>query len=56
MQERVPLCVAYTGEAVNDGTMNANELASALLALSNLVSEANQASVPFVSFLWRIIL
>lgn len=42
MQEQTTICVAYTGEAVNDGTMNANELALALLALSNLISEANQ--------------
>lgn len=42
MREQETICVAYTGEAVNDGTMNANELAAALLALSNLVSEANQ--------------
>lgn len=42
MQERTTICVAYTGEAVNDGTMEINELAPALLALSNLISEANQ--------------
>ena len=41
MQEQVKGCVAFTGNAVN-GSMNVNELASALLALSNLVSEANQ--------------
>lgn len=41
MQERTTLCVAYVGEAVN-GTMDVNELAPSLLALSNLVSEANQ--------------
>ena len=40
--EQATICVAYTGEAVNDGTMDANELAGALLALSSLVSEANQ--------------
>ena len=42
MKEQATICVAYTGEAVNDGTMDINELAPALLALSNLVSEANQ--------------
>lgn len=42
MREQEMICVAYTGESVNDGTMDANELAAALLALSNLVSEANQ--------------
>lgn len=42
MQEQETICVAYTGEAVNDGTMDINELAPALLALSNLISEANQ--------------
>ena len=42
MREQETICVAYTGESVNDGTMDANELAAALLALSNLVSEANQ--------------
>ena len=42
MREQETICVAYTGESVNDGTMDANELAAALLALSNLVSEANR--------------
>lgn len=42
MKEQATICVAYTGEAVNDGTMDINELAPALLALSNLISEANR--------------
>lgn len=42
MKERATICVAYTGEAVNDGTMDVNELAPALLALSKFIGEANQ--------------
>ena len=41
MQEKISGFVAYTGDAVN-GSMDINELAPALLALSNLISEANQ--------------
>ena len=36
------ICVAYTGSAVNDGTMNVNQLSPALLALSNLIGESNR--------------
>ena len=42
MKEKATICVAYTGEAVNDGTMDVNELAPALMALSNLIAETNQ--------------
>ena len=35
MREQETICVAYTGESVNDGTMDANELAAALLALNS---------------------
>lgn len=42
MCEKATICVAYTGEAVNGGAMDINELAPALLALSNLISEANR--------------
>lgn len=42
MKEKATICVAYIGEAVNDGTMNVNELAPALLALSNFIGEANR--------------
>lgn len=42
MKEQATICVAYTGEAVNDGTMDVSELAPALLALSNFIGEANR--------------
>ena len=42
MSEQATICVAYKGEAVNDGTMDVNELAPALLALSNFIDEANR--------------
>ena len=42
MKEQAKICVAYTGEAVNDGTMDVAELAPALLALSNFIGEANR--------------
>ena len=42
MKEQATICVAYTGEAVNDGTMEVSELAPALLALSNFIGEANR--------------
>lgn len=34
--------VAYTGAAVNNGSMDVNELSSALMALSNLIGAANR--------------
>ena len=40
--EREKIRVAYVGEAVDDGTMDIYELSSALLALSNLIADANQ--------------
>lgn len=42
MKEQAKICVAYTGESVNDGTMDVAELAPALLALSNFIGEANR--------------
>ena len=42
MKEQATVCIAYTGTAVNNGTMDVAELAPALLALSNLIGEANQ--------------
>lgn len=40
--EREKIRVAYIGEAVDNGTMNIYELSSALMALSNLIADANQ--------------
>ena len=40
--ERQKIRVAYVGESVDDGTMDIYELSSALLALSNLIADANQ--------------
>ena len=40
--ERAKIRIAYVGSAVEDGTMNLNELSAALLALSNLVGSANR--------------
>ena len=36
MKEQATICVAYTGEVVNDGTMDVSELAPALLALGRV--------------------
>ena len=40
--EREKIRIAYIGEAVEDGTMNLNELSGALIALSNLAGDANR--------------
>lgn len=36
------ICIAYTGEAVDTGKMNINDLAPALLAFRDLIDEANK--------------
>lgn len=42
MNKKIKICIAFTGEAVADGSMDVNELAPALLSLSDLISEANK--------------
>ena len=42
MKNKTKICIAYVGESVSDGTMDVNELAPALLALSNLIAESNK--------------
>lgn len=42
MTQSAKICIAYTGKAVDDGSMDVNDLAPALLALGNLVGSANR--------------
>ena len=42
MTKTARISIAYTGIAVDDGTMSVNELAPALLSLSNLIGNANR--------------
>ena len=36
------ICIAYSGEKVNSGEMDINDLAPALLAFSDLIGECNK--------------
>ena len=41
-KDKSKLTIAYTGEAVDDGTMDVSVLGPALMALGTLVNEANK--------------